>query len=46
MKRTIGLFLAALTLTACANLKFHVSASYMNDNMAAELEQAKQAPRE
>lgn len=39
MKRVI-LMIAAVLLTGCANLKFQWSASYMTDNLAADLRKA------
>lgn len=42
MKRTL-LILAALTLAGCANLKFQASASYMTDNLAADMVAAREA---
>lgn len=44
MKRTV-LILAALALAGCANLKFQASASYMTDNLAADVAAARAAPQ-
>jgi hypothetical protein len=42
MKKSIML-LALLTLAGCANFKFQASASYMTDNMAADIAAARAA---
>lgn len=41
MKKIVAL-LAALALSGCANLKFQWSASYQTDNLAADIEAARE----
>jgi hypothetical protein len=44
MKKS-ALLVTLLALAGCANLKFQASASYMTDNMAADLAAARAVPK-